>query len=79
MSLKKFELNRGGVRELLTSKEAQECCRGYASSVLQAAGEGFEMGNRNYPERAGAAVYPVTEKARRKNLEENTLLRALYD
>ena len=42
------------------------------------AGEGYVMEDRNYPERAGAAVRVDSYEAYRDNLENNTLLKSLY-
>lgn len=77
LKLKKLELNREGVKELLKSDETLEMCREYAERVQLAAGDGYEMENRSYPERSGAAVFPVTEEAGMDNLRNNTLLKAL--
>lgn len=73
----KIKLNKAGVRELLRSSEAQQICMEEASRIQSNAGEGFEVGERNYPERKGAAVYPATDKAYYHNLKHNTLLKAM--
>lgn len=72
----KFVLNRDGVKELLKSSELQNECRNLAEKVRAAAGEGYVVEDRNYPERSGAAVYPETTEANFDNLKNNTLEKA---
>lgn len=62
---------------MLKSAGAANVCMGYASSIANAAGDGYKAEARKYPERTGAAVYPETPKAIRDNLKNNTLLRAM--
>lgn len=73
----KFELNSAGVRELLKSEKAAVACREHAARIQRAAGEGYVMEDRHYPERTGAAVRPDTAAAAADNLKHNTLLKAL--
>lgn len=73
----KVELNSEGVRELLKSAEIQKECMDYAQHFAIRAGDGYEAGTRNYPERSGAVVRAATFKARRDNLKNNTLLKAV--
>lgn len=79
MSKTEIRVNKNGVRELLRSDEAKAVCEEYASKVQQRAGEGYVMEERNYPRRSGYAIRPDTYKARRDNLENNTLLKVLYE
>lgn len=73
----KVVLNSAGVRELLKSDWAAGECMICAQSVASRAGDGFEVEARNYPERTGYAVKAATYEAKRKNLKENTLLKAM--
>ena len=73
----KFKLDKKGVRELLKDSETAAVCTQYGSQVLSRAGDGYMMESRNYPERTGVAIFPDTYKAKKDNLEHNTLLKAL--
>lgn len=73
----RFELNKAGVRELLKSPQMAETCNSAAERVRAAAGTGYVVESRNYPERAGAVVYADTGEAKRDNYKNNTLLKAL--
>lgn len=77
MSNVKFVLNRSGVRDLLKSDGIYQVCAQHAEMTRASAGPGYEVGQRNYPERTGAAVYPATADAYYDNLRHNTLLKAL--
>ena len=78
MSKVVFDINKAGVRQLLKSDGAKTVCKEYASRIAARAGEGYVMEDRNYPERAGAAVRVDSHEAYRDNLENNTLLKSLY-
>ena len=79
MSRIKFEPNRAGIRELLKSQEVAEECRQHAERTLEGVSgvEGYSMGQRNYPERTGYAVYAEEYPAIADNLKNNSLLKAL--
>ena len=62
---------------MLKSGEAAAVCMGYANEIALACGSGYKAESRSYPERTGAAVYAETKEAKRDNLKNNTLLRAL--
>jgi hypothetical protein len=72
-----IKLNSTGVRELLKSPEIQAACMDEALKVAGRAGGGYEAQTRSYPERSGAAVVAGTEEAKRDNLRNNTLLKAM--
>lgn len=69
----KLVLNQKGIKDLLKSSEIKEACKEQAEIMRNAAGPGYEIGERNYPERIGYAVYPEGEEAWRDNLVNNTL------
>ena len=71
------KLNRAGVRALLKSEQMAAVCRQYASRVVQRAGTGYEMQQRSYPERNGYVARPATYQARKDNLDNNTLEKAV--
>jgi len=74
MSSFKFELNYQGVRSLLHSSEMREVLKGYGNAIANKAGEGYEV--KNMPTRV-IAVSTASEKARKDNLNNNTLLKAM--
>jgi len=71
-SLVKFELNYGGVRQLLHSKEMQGVLMQAANQVASNAGAGYKA--VQMPTRV--IVVPDTEEAEKDNLKNNTLLKA---
>ena len=73
MSKVRFKLNKKGVASLMKRSEMQQICMRYATKKQQAAGPGYEVETRTYPERAGAAVFPGDAQAYYDNLENNTL------
>ena len=77
MSKVKFELDKGGVRDLLRSQEVLGVCKGYAESARARAGEGYEVTTFVGRNRANASVHAETYEARKDNYENNTLLKAL--
>jgi hypothetical protein len=77
MSKVKFELDRGGVRELLRSQEALNVCKGEAIAVQGRAGEGYEVTTYVGKNRVNASVHAETYEARKDNYDNNTLLKAL--
>jgi hypothetical protein len=77
MSDFKFELNRDGVRELLTSPEMMRICEGYANKAKSQLGEGYSVTTHTGKNRVNASVAAQTFKARRENAENNTILKAV--
>jgi hypothetical protein len=77
MAKVKFELNRNGVRELLRSPEMMAVCQGYANRALGSLGDGYEVSTMTGRNRVNAEVRAETFAARKENLENNTILKAL--
>ena len=73
----RFELNSKGVRDLLRSDEMKSGLRRYAQRVKAAAGDGNEISEYTGASRANVSVYASTRKAKKDNLQNNTLLKAL--
>ena len=74
----KFKLNRAGVGELLKSSEMGAVCKEYADVIQSRCGnEGYESNVMVGKNRVRASVYAGTVEARRDNLENNTLLKAV--
>lgn len=78
MSRKTFELNRKGVRELLRSDEMKQAVKAEADAAVASLGAGYEADTHTGKTRVNASVYAVTPEARRENLSENTILKAVF-
>lgn len=77
MSKVKFDLNRSGVRDLMRSNEMMAICVNHANQVQTRAGDGYEVSTFTGMNRVNASVITATYEARKDNLENNTLLKAL--
>ena len=73
----RFELNREGVRELLTSSEMKAVCENYANKAVSSLGEGYEMTTYTGKSRVNASVIATTYAARKENAENNSILKAV--
>jgi hypothetical protein len=78
MSNFKFELNSQGVRDLLKSNEMAEICNGYASKALGALGSGYSSNMYYGKNRVNVEVYAETFQAKRDNLKNNSILKAVH-
>lgn len=73
----KFTLNREGVGQLLKSQEMMDLCKEHADRALSALGDGYEVTTYTGKTRVNAEIAAVTQKARRENSKNNTILKAL--
>lgn len=73
----KVELNEQGVCDLLRSQEMMNICRKEAQRVQQKCGKGYSVDEHIGKTRVNVSVGAVTQAARRENLKNNTLLKAL--
>ena len=73
----KFELNTAGVRELLQSSEMMSICEQYANNAVAALGDGYEMSTYVGKTRVNASVMAVSYAAKKENLENNSILKAV--
>ena len=71
------ELNPDGVRQLLRSPEMMSICSAQAQAIAARAGAGYEVSTYTGRNRVNASVHAATRKARRDNVKNNTLLKAL--
>lgn len=82
MSKFKLEINKEGLEALMKSPEMQAYLESKAQEVAARAGDGYEahlaIGTKAKLNRATAFVTTETEEAKKDNLENNTLLRALH-
>lgn len=77
MSKKKFELNRAGVAELLKGQEMQDLLGEKAAEIQSRCGDGYEQDVHVGKTRANAMVQAATHQAKRDNLKNNTILKAV--
>lgn len=71
------ELNSAGIQELLKSSEIEAVCKEYADKVANRAGTGYEVNTQVGKTRVNAMVFADSFAARKDNLKNNTLLKAL--
>lgn len=74
----RFELNREGVRDLLRSKEMMDVCQEYANNALGKLGDGYEVTTHTGSNRVNAEVAAVTYAAKKENLSDNTIIKAVF-
>lgn len=77
MSKVKFKLNRSGVAELMRSSAMQTVLKEHATSVRNRCGDGYTQDIYVGKNRANAMVSAETYKAKKDNLENNTILKAV--
>ena len=77
MANMKFKLNSGGVRELLKSQEMQSVLNEKATGIKNRCGEGYTQDVYVGKNRANAMVKAETYQAKRDNLTNNTILKAV--
>lgn len=77
MSKFKFVLNRSGIKELMKSEEMQTILKEKADGALNSLGEGYKSDTHVGKNRANAMVYADTYKAKRDNLKNNSILKAV--
>ena len=75
--LKKFELDKKAVSNLMLSKETQDVLEEYADSALQKLGEGHDKEVRLGRNRANVRIFVTTSAAYGRSMKENTLLKAV--
>lgn len=72
-----FKLNRGKFRRVLFSPDLEAAITKIAQDINDRCGSGYEMSTNKAKKRVHAMVFPKTRKARRDNLRNNTLLKAV--
>ena len=73
----KVKLDRAGVRELLRSNEVKDYLQSIAREKASGLGGGYETDSDIGQNRANAMIRAVTHEAKRDNLKNNTLLKAV--
>ncbi|CCY49917.1 uncharacterized protein BN738_01170 [Peptostreptococcus anaerobius CAG:621] len=77
MAKYKFTLDKKGVRNLLRGESMQAVLNEKAGQVQASCGTGYKSDSYVGRNRANAMVYADTYKAKRDNLKNNTILKAL--
>ena len=77
MSNLKFKLNRSGVRKLMRSEEMKKALASQAYRAKHHLGDGYAVSTRTGKNRANAEISAVTQEARKDNLKNNTILKAV--
>ena len=77
MSKFKFELNRSGVKALMQSTEMQSILKDKANNALNSLGEGYKSDTYIGKTRANAMVYADTYQAKKDNMKNNSILKAV--
>ena len=70
-------LNTAGVREMLKSKEMEAICSEQAGMVMGRVGNGYKTDTHTGVNRVNAMVWADSYQAKKDNLDNNTLLKAL--
>ena len=70
-------LNRAGVREVLRSEEMKTVCEDHATAALSRLGPGYEVTVMTGKNRVNAEIKAVSYKAKKDNMENNSILKAL--
>lgn len=73
----KVELNIEGVRSLLKSSEMKSICEEHARAIMNRAGNGYETSSYVGTNRVNASVIAATYQAKRDNMKNNTLIKAV--
>ncbi|MGT2753253.1 hypothetical protein [Streptococcus porcinus] len=73
-----FKLNRSGVSELMKSQAMQDVLKKHATTIKDRAGDGYEQDIYVGKNRANAMVSAKSIKAKKDNMENNTLLKAVH-
>ena len=77
MSVVRFKLDRRGIRELVSSDEAQSVVTEAAEELRARAGDGFKVHSSNRGKRARAYVHASTKEAGMEQVKHHTLERVL--
>ena len=73
----RIKLNKAGVRELLRSEEMKALCEEHTNAALSRLGPGYEVTTMTGKNRVNAEIAAVSYKAKRENMKNNTILKAL--
>lgn len=77
MAKNTFKLNYKGVGELMKSEAMQTVLKEHATNIKNRCGDGYEQDIHVGKNRANAMVSATTYQAKRDNLKNNTILKAV--
>ncbi|MFY1069187.1 hypothetical protein [Enterococcus sp. AD013-P3] len=77
MGKMKFKLNQSGVAALMRGSEMQKVLTDHASAIRGRCGDGYEQDIYVGKNRANAMVSAGSFEARRDNMKNNTILKAV--
>lgn len=77
MSKVEIKLNSAGIQELLKSSEVMSECKKYADNAVQSLGDGYEVSTYVGKTRVNASVRATTYEARKENMDNNSILKAV--
>lgn len=77
MSKVQIKLNSAGVRQLLRSEEMKAICSQLASDARSRCGAGYASDTYTSKTRVNAMLWADTPAARRDNMKNDTILKAL--
>ena len=77
MAKSKFKLNHAGVGQLLKSAEMQNVLEEKATAIKNRCGDGYGQDVYVGKSRANAMVYADSSAAKRDNMKNNTILKAV--
>lgn len=77
MSKVRFELNRGGVADLMKSSAMQTVLSKHATDIKNKSGSGYAQDIHVGKNRANARVWADTPEAKSDNLKNNTILKSV--
>lgn len=77
MASVQIKLNNEGIKELLKSPEVEAEVKKYADKAVASLGSGYESSSYVGKTRVNASVMAVDYKAKKENLENNTILKAV--
>lgn len=72
-----IQLNSEGVREMLRSEEMKTICEEHANKALGKLGPGYTVTSMTGKNRVNASIFAESYEAKRDNMENNTILKAL--
>lgn len=77
MAKVEIKLNSAGVKEMLQSQELKQICEEHANKALSKLGAGYSVSSMTGKTRVNASILAESHEARRANLEDNIILKAL--
>lgn len=78
MSKVRFELNKAGVRELLKSEKMKEIVSNHAKNARSRLGSGYQTDTYTGKNRVNAMVWAESKEAKKENVDNNSLLKAVH-